>query len=385
MMDSVKEGTINYTSNYDDNLTLYPNMTYVAPSVNNFEVEVLAPSTTYTVYADNTGGSLNLGGNTSDFTSGSTFTSGENKWLTFNTSPDVENIMLIKGDTTDEVVPYFTGINSVVNPTIQSTSNTNNSTVTIYVTLRSSESGVKDSYNVVTGELVQRVDENLQVLEAPIKRTLDPQELLAYEDGQILLSSESGMLPTLTYAVPSTNTFYLPSMKTGTRYTLKYPSASGNIVIGNIKYNINSPSMLFTTPLTIIGDTSAIIFSDDNPQDVMLIEGAYNTREIPLFTGVKSVVNPTINIIDNGTEESRTFRCQEEVELRSLPNGVADKLDIVGGKLTRAVGIRPYQEGDEDLPNTLTDGYNTIYQLSKPTVSSVTFVTPVVTSDSTMH
>ena len=214
---------------------------------------------------------------------------------------------------------------------------------------------------------------------------LQIKQLLAYEDGQILLSSESGLIPTLTYATPSTNTFHLPSMKTGTRYTLKYPSASGNITIGNIKYNINSPSMLFTTPLTIIGDTSAIIFSDENPQDVMLIEGAYNTREIPLFTGVKSVVNPTINIIDNGTEESRTYRCQEEVELRSLPNGVADKLDIVGGKLTRAVGIRPYQEGDQDLPNTLTDGYNTIYQLSKPTVSSVTFVTPVVTSDSTMH
>ena len=298
---------------------------------------------------------------------------------------DTYNMMVIKGDISNEVVPYFTGIISIVNPTIQSTSNTNNSTVTTNLTLRSSESGVKDSYNVLTGELIQRVDENLQVLEAPIKRTLDPQELLAYENGQILLSSSSGLIPTLTYSVPSTNTFRLPIIKTRTQYTLKYPSASGSITIGNIKYNINSPSMLFTTPLTIIGDTSAIIFSDENPQDVMLIEGAYNTREIPLFTGVKSVVNPTINIIDNGTEESRTYRCQEEVELRSLPNGVADKLDIVGGKLTRAVGIRPYQDGDQDIPNTLTDGYNTIYQLSKPTVSSVTFVTPVVTSDSTMH
>lgn len=482
MMDSVKEGTISYTSNNDDGLTLYPNMTYVAPSVNNFDVEVLEPDTTYTVYAENVGGSLNLGGNTSNFTSGTTFTSGENKWLTFNSSPDVENIMLIKGDTTDEVVPYFTGVNSVVNPKVQ-TPNRNifdgliekgfygtgngqpagsdyrmrsvnyikvkpntiytysdgtnenvnilfydedkafikatttitfttpqnahyirfytvydgtsdltsyqiqieegsvatgyvphgGSTVTTNLTLRSSESGVKDSYNVLTGELIQRVDENLQVLETPITTTLEPQELLAYENGQILLSSESGMLPTMTYSLPSSNAFRLPSMRTGTRYTLKYPSASGSIGIGEINYKITGPSMLFTTPLTIKGDTTSIVFTDDDPQDVMLIEGDYSKREIPFFTGMRS----SENIVITTRKDDANHTVQTQTTLRALPNGAADKLDLVSGQLLRVTGIRDYQEGDLLNRDVFTDQVKTVYPLSTPTVTTINPLNPM--------
>ena len=171
-------------------------------------------------------------------------------------------------------------------------------------------------------------------------------------------------------------------MKTGTRYTLKYPSASGSITIGDINYSISSDSMLFTTPLKINGDTSAIIFSDTNPENVVLLEGAYNTREVPYFTGVKSVKNPNITIIDQLSTESTTYNCETEIELRGLPNGVADKLDIIKGKLTTNVGIRPYQEGDENLSNIWTDGYETVYALSSPVVTNVTIDHPTVTTNS---
>ena len=219
-------------------------------------------------------------------------------------------------------------------------------------------------------------------LAEPITTKLDPQTLLAYTDGTINLSSDTGFLPTTHYTVPSTNTFHLPSMKTGTRYTLKYPSASGSITIGDITYKISSDSMLFTTPLKINGDTSAIIFSDANPENVILLEGAYNKREVPFFTGVKSVKNPNITIIDQLSTESTTYNCETEIELRGLPNGVADKLDIIKGKLTTNVGIRPYQEGDENLPNIWTDGYETVYALSSPVVKNVIIDRPTVTTNS---
>ena len=184
------------------------------------------------------------------------------------------------------------------------------------------------------------------------------------------------------YSVPSTNTFNLASMKTGTRYTLKYPSVGGSITIGDITYKISSDSMLFTTPLKINGDTSAITFSDNNPENVVLLEGAYNKREVPFFTGVKSVKNPNITIIDQLSTESTTYNCETEIELRGLPNGVADKLDIIKGKLTTNVGIRPYQEGDENLPNIWTDGYETVYALSSPVVTNVAIDHPTVTTNS---
>ena len=582
-MDCMRDGTINYHTNSSDNITIYPTLEYVAPSINNFEVTMLEPNTDYTIYAEgiNTNDTINLGGTDINFNNGTVFTSGDNQWLRIDNNDSFYNMVITKGDTTGEVVPYFEGMTSVENPRVLSgceggnlinpdtclinySLNTTNGTVksgsymnnyfttdfievkegaTYYrgtgagelvfydsnknyisncttnpftipsgvkyirtmgiisglgvnqyvvmgddtgykpfkqstvsytdLKLRSLPNGVKDTINVVTGEYVQRVgevvldgSENWSLLGAnqgiysfsiqntltnvarppqnsvnficdkllpypyekvasdiiqlypysnydfiikstsiidkqkfkewlaqnpttvqyelvePIITKLDPQTLLAYTDGTINLSSDTGLLPTTHYTVPSTNTFNLPSMKTGTRYTLKYPSASGSITIGDINYSISSNSMLFTTPLKINGDTSAIIFSDTNPENVVLLEGAYNTREVPFFTGVKSVKNPNITIIDQLSTESTTYNCETEIELRGLPNGVADKLDIIKGKLTTNVGIRPYQEGDENLSNIWTDGYETVYALSSPVVTNVTIDHPTVTTNS---
>jgi hypothetical protein len=144
--------------------------------------------------------------------------------------------------------------------------------------------------------------------------------------------------------------------------------------------------MLFTTPLVINGDTSAIIFSDENPQNVILLEGGYSNREVAYFAGIKSVSNPIITIIDNTVEnpENVEYKPVNEIELRSLPNGIADLLDIVKQKVTISVGYRHYQEGDEYLDNVWTDGYNTAYALENPIVRDVEFVTPVISTNSTM-
>ena len=381
MIDCKAEGKIEY------NGVIYPEISYQASSANRFEIDNLEPNTQYTVYAENMveNPTINLGGATHDFVSGSPYTSGDNNVVIFNASPNVSNIMIIKGDTSNESVPYFTGILNVVNPTVISTNNSDTSRVTSNIVLRSTFDGIKDSYNIITGEYIRRVSEDLQELPNPIITTLEPQTLLAYENGKILLSSESGLLPTLTYSVPSSNTFRLPIIKTRTQYTLKYPSASGTITIGNLTYNINSDSMVFTTPLTINGDKSAIVFSDDNPQNVMLIEGNYSKREVPSFSGVKSVTNPTITILNNATGESVLYECSQNIDLRSLPNGVSDTLDIVNKKLTQVTGIRPFQDGDYELDNVWTDGNYTVYGLSSPIVSNVEIETPIGYTNSTIY
>ena len=608
-MDCMRDGAISYHTNSSDNITMYPTLEYVAPSINNFEVTMLEPNTDYTIYAEgiNANDTINLGGTDINFNNGTVVTSGDNQWLRIDDNDSFYNMVITKGDTTGEHVPYFEGMTSVENPKVEGlgtarivnltnneyaygtymgqsgtgqdsfsgtpgtvssfvytlnyipvtggenliiygndttvdrvvlfdkdkvqissnlvgvNSGASNNPRTLYLSpevcymrfliaddrfkedinlakdnvghfnfyygepndeynnkpyqqskvsytdlkLRSLPNGVKDTINVVTGEYIQRVgeitfdgsedwiltsDENdltirfalslplskptniiceqfkvehtygkeyeciqltdnktlvvriskekattLEMLKQwlsqnpmtvqyelaePIITKLDPQTLLAYTDGAINLSSDTGLLPTTHYTVPSTNTFHLPSMKTGTRYTLKYPSASGSITIGDITYKISSDSMLFTTPLKINGDTSAIIFSDTNPENVVLLEGAYNKREVPFFTGVKSVKNPNITITDQLSTESTTYNCETEIELRGLPNGVADKLDIIKGKLTTNVGIRPYQEGDENLPNIWTDGYETVYALSSPVVKDVIIDRPTVTTNS---
>ena len=406
-MDCFRDGSIKYNTHTEDGLTIYPTLEYVAPSINNFEVPMLEPNTEYTMYAEGIGegDTINLGGNDINFNNGTVYTSGENQWLRIDNNDSFYNVVVTKGDTTGEVVPYFEGMTSVENPKIITKGEGENESVIEYssLKLRSLPNGVKDTLNVLTGEYIQRIGEreyqegdltNTNVLTnsvittyeltEPIITKLDPQTLLAYTDGTINLSSDTGLLPTMTYSVPSTNVFNLPSIKTGTRYTLKYPSASGSISIGDITYKVTSPSMLFTTPLTLSGDASTIIFTDTNPQDVILIEGAYNNREIPYFRGLKSVSNPVITVVDGLTGEETKYRSTTDLELRSLPNGISDKLDIVRGKLTRVVGYRPYENGDENTANVWTDGYNTAYALTSPTITNVVYSIPKTTHNATL-
>lgn len=229
-------------------------------------------------------------------------------------------------------------------------------------------------------------------LETPVTRriqiihTLNSEEQNHYnifvgDKTTITLSSETPITPNLVYSLPSKNSFYLASMKTGTRYTLKYPSATGSINIGNLSYNVSGESMLFMTPFEITGDKNAIVFSDEDPQDVILVEGDYNNREIPYFTGMKSIENPVIEVFNKLTTETTQYKSESaSTILRSLPSGISDTWDIVTGMFTQLVGYRAYQNGDEDLVDVLTDGKNTVYGLSSPVIRSVPFPVPMVTS-----
>ena len=316
--------------------------------------------------------------------------------------------MIIKGNSQNEFIRYFKGIGNIDNPTITIVNEDESQQSQVSypdVHLRSVPTGVKDYFDAILGTITQWVGvrpyedgdlineevitdgvETLYALEEPIINYVTPKPLLAYDNGKIKITSDTGLVTTLTYAVPFSNTYRLPHLKTGTLYTIKYPNASGTITIGDITYRITSDSMLFTTPLVINGDTSAIIFSDENPQNVILLEGGYSNREVAYFAGIKSVSNPIITIIDNTVEnpENVEYKPVSEIELRSLPNGIADLLDIVKQKVTISVGYRHYQEGDEYLDNVWTDGYNTAYALENPVVRDVEFVTPVVSTNSTM-
>ena len=411
-LDSMRDCMIYLIStDVDDDFIITPTFEYVAPSSNNFYLDLLLPNTEYTIYAEGINeeiDTINLGGVTTPYTRACLMTSGDNKWVTFNNNETFDKVMIIKGNSQEETVTYFKGIGNIDNPTITivNEDETQQSTISYPdVHLRSLPTGERDYFDAILGTVTQNVGvrpfedgdlENMDLitdgistlypLTEPTIQYVAPQPLLAYDNGKIKITSDTGLVTTLTYAVPFSNTYRLPHLKTGTLYTIKYPSASGTITIGDITYNITSDSMLFTTPLVINGDTSAIIFSDENPQNVILLEGGYSNREVAYFAGIKSVSNPIITIIDNTVEnpENVEYKPVNEIELRSLPNGVADLLDIVKQKVTISVGYRHYQEGDEYLDNVWTDGYNTAYALEDPVVRDVKFVTPVVSANSTM-
>ena len=411
-LDSIRDSMIYLMStDKDDDYIITPTFEYITPSSNNFYLDLLLPNTEYTVYAEGINeevDTINLGGVTTPYTRACLMTSGDNKWVTFDNNETFDKVMIIRGNSQNEFIGYFKGIGNIDNPTITIVNEDESQQSQVSypdVHLRSLPTGERDYFDAVLGTVTQNVGvrpfedgdlENMDLitdgintlypLTEPITQYVTPKPLLAYDNGKIKITSDTGLVTTLTYAVPFSNTYRLPHLKTGTLYTIKYPSASGTITIGDITYRITSDSMLFTTPLVINGDTSAIIFSDENPQNVILLEGGYSNREVDYFAGIKSVSNPIITITDNTVEspENVEYKPVSEIELRSLPNGIADVLDIVKQKVTISVGYRHYQEGDEYLDNVWTDGYNTAYALENPIVRDIQFVTPIISTNSIM-
>ena len=223
-------------------------------------------------------------------------------------------------------------------------------------------------------------------LAEPIIHQLDPQSLTPYQDGYISMEAEVNY-PSFIYSLPSTNTFYIPKIKNMTQYTLKYPIGSGTVTIGNIQYNVTSDSMLFTTPIEITGDKNSFVFeTDDNPTEVMILEGNYSDREVKYFTGINSVINPTIRVTNSLTGGSVEYKGNSNIALYSLPNKMSDKLDVLTGYLMRVTGIREYQDGDYELDNVFTDGVNTVYKLDSPLLyKNINFPIPTLNGYGTIE
>ena len=390
MLDCTEDGSITIESGNMDKTLLLDCMDYVAPTKNRFEIDLLKANTQYTVYAEGVSGriQLNFGGNIVNFTSGNIYTSGETQLVEFYTDNEIKNLIIIEGDTRNETIKFFEGVVSSKNITvISSNSDENKSNKISYegITLRSLPNGVKDEINVLTGKYIQRVDEReysdgdfedenvltdgmitFYELETPIIHQVDAQSLTPYHDGYISMEVETNY-PSFIYSLPSTNTFYIPKIKNMTQYTLKYPVGRGTVTIGNIQYNVTSDSMLFTTPIEITGDKNSFVFeTDDNPTEVMILEGNYSDREIKYFTGINSVINPVIRVTNSLTGGSVEYKGNSNIALYSLPNKISDKLDILTGYLVRVTGIREYQDGDYELDNVFTDGVNTVYKLDSP-------------------
>ena len=410
MLDCTEDGSITIESGNMDKTLLLDCMDYVAPTKNRFKIDLLKANTQYTVYAEGISGTvqLNFGGNIVNFTSGNIYTSGETQLVEFYTDNEIKNLIIIEGDTRNETIKFFEGVASSKNITvISSNSDESESNEISYdgITLRSLPNGVKDEINVLTGEYIQRIDKReysegdfedenvltdgaitLYELETQIIHQLDTQSLTPYQDGYISMEVETNY-PSFIYSLPSTNAFYIPKIKNMTQYTLKYPVGKGIVTIGNIQYNVTSNSMLFTTPIEITGDKNSLIFeTDDNPTEVIILEGNYSDREIKYFTGLNSVINPVIRVTNNLTGDSVEYKGNSDIALYSLPNKMSDKLDVLTGYLMRVTGIREYQDGDYELDNVFTDGVNTVYKLDSPLLyRNINFPVPTLNGYGTIE
>lgn len=338
-----------------------PKFSYKLQSTNNYHAKDLKPNTTYTIYSDTESSVVNIGGKSNILLNSPQLVTSGSDGKNVRFEGVANDIVVIEGDVVNQVVPYFTGKIDVVNPIVKTIGGNNSNTVQTSVTLRS-VNGVRDTYDMNTGVLTKRISDNHEILDYPQTITIPCDTPRIYSQGRIELSNNSdlSLLPRFEYSGKSPN-FYPLAVDKNTTYTLKFDNTTnGGVTLGGTTVGTNGNQIITTKNNTLQG----VLFERDLGIDnLMVIRG--DVRDVPMsyFQGIKNVVNPTITL-DNGGGESNSLTLT--LTMRSLPNGTKDELNLVTGDYVQRLDERPYQEGDIESDNLLTDGVTTIYPLSSP-------------------
>ena len=106
-------------------------------------------------------------------------------------------------------------------------------------------------------------------------------QLNSFANGYIQVSSQ-GLIPSVDYEVPTSNSYHVDLMKPNTQYTMK--NMQGTFTIDNIQYNA-STNGTFTSPSALTNNFMITSVAQSQP---MLLEGDVREKDIPYFKGIKS-------------------------------------------------------------------------------------------------
>ena len=79
------------------------------------------------------------------------------------------------------------------------------------------------------------------------------------------------------------NTFEINNLKANMNYTLRFDGDATSGTLGGSTINAVNDTLVATSA------TDNILYLDGNVSNVMLLEGNYTGRDIPYFTGMRSV------------------------------------------------------------------------------------------------
>lgn len=324
------------TQSNKDNLIFTP-ITYQTKSNNRYELPLLESNSEYTLRYEGSANQVTLGGSTnSSIENNCLVQSGSsNKVVLFN--DEVSNVMLIKDDVREQTFPYFKGLLSVVNPIVKTFSDDKSNILSCNeeVILRSN-GDIYDELDLLTGQLIQRIDENNQVLSQEIIKTVNlsivdqdnqPLEQMNYFTDYYGEIKSDGTLPRFTYRLESTNTFAVPQLKPNTLYTMYSEGEATVATLGG------KASILLQNPQTVTsGSANKSLTFDSATSRVILIESNVRNQVIPYFTGTLDVINPIIKT----TAGNKSNTVNTNVKLRSVGD-VRDTYDLKTGILTKRI------------------------------------------------
>ena len=148
--------------------------------------------------------------------------------------------------------------------------------------------GLQDTYDIATGTVTKRITQSvdsfdLGTLPSPETHTVTFDNMpVIYENGTVEFYTEHGLYPVAKFEVPSLNIYDVSNLQANKQYTIR----NANQIYCNGQSVPVRDVMTFTASQLTKGE---MVIINSNNKEPMIIEGNFEGREIPSFTGTRSV------------------------------------------------------------------------------------------------
>ena len=150
------------------------------------------------------------------------------------------------------------------------------------ITLRSN-GDVYDELDLLTGQVIQRIGEDNEILEEEIIRTVELDGEIGFYENSYIHTSSNEITPKFEFQPTLTNCYVVSDLKPNTQYTVLFEGNPTLMSLGGT--TIENP---ISKTVIISGEVDNILWFDTSVSKIMILEGDLTNRNVEYFTGVKS-------------------------------------------------------------------------------------------------
>ena len=150
------------------------------------------------------------------------------------------------------------------------------------ITLRSN-GDVYDELDLLTGQLIQRIGEDNEILEEEIVRTVELDGEINFYENSYIHTSSNEITPEFEFQPTLTNCYVVSDLKPNTQYTVLFEGNPTLMSLGGTTIENPTSKIMITS-----GEVDNILWFDAPVSKIMILEGDLTNRDVEYFTGVKS-------------------------------------------------------------------------------------------------
>ena len=150
------------------------------------------------------------------------------------------------------------------------------------ITLRSN-GDVYDELDLLTGQVIQRIGEDNEILEEEIIRTVELDGEIGFYENSYIHTSSNEITPEFEFQPTLTNCYVVSDLKPNTQYTVLFEGNPALMYLGGTTIENPISKMMITS-----GEVDNILWFDTSVSKIMILEGDLTNRDVEYFTGVKS-------------------------------------------------------------------------------------------------